>query len=413
PLLAIIIVKIGQSVRRRSKRVLENIEGLVSVLHETVRNVRTVKMFNMNEIETSKFRRENQKFTRNSFRSVKISSLTSPLTEVFGLFLAVSLLWFGGNQVYASGFMTGEDFVRFIVFLLVSYQPIKSLGGLNNTIQTGLAGAERVFGILDSPTENLTTFKRANVPSFTSRIEYRHVNFTYPQSGERVLHDISFTINRGQIIALVGSSGCGKTTILDLLPRFYEIESGGVFIDNKDIRECDLVGLRHLFGIVAQETLLFNDTVFNNIAYGVANPGKKQVIEAAAAANAAEFIEKLPRGFDTTIGENGVMLSGGQCQRISIARALLKNPPILILDEATSSLDTESERLVQNAINKLMQNRTALVVAHRLSTISHADQIFVLDSGRIVEQGKHEELLKLNNRYKYFYDIQFSSPEST
>ncbi|MBD3345805.1 MAG: ATP-binding cassette domain-containing protein [Chitinivibrionales bacterium] len=410
PLLGFIIVKIGQSVRRRSKRVLENIEGLLSVLHETVRGVRTVKMFNMNEVETRKFRGENQNYTKSAFQSSKIRSLTSPLTEIFGLFLAVSLLWFGGNQVYTTSFMTGEDFIRFVVFLLVSYQPIKSMGGLNNTIQTGLAGAERVFHILDTETEPLVSFKQSQVPAFNDQIEYRHVNFTYPETDERIIQDVSFTIKRGHITALVGSSGCGKSTLLDLLPRFYDIESGGIFIDDKDIRECDIVGLRHLFGIVAQETVLFNDTVFNNIAYGVANPGREQVIAAANAANAMEFIRKLPKEFDTVIGENGIMLSGGQCQRISIARALLKNPPILILDEATSSLDTESERLVQNAINNLMENRTALVVAHRLSTIRHADQIIVLDSGRIVEKGTHEELIQLNNRYKYFYDIQFSSP---
>jgi subfamily B ATP-binding cassette protein MsbA len=412
PFLALIIVKIGHSVRRRSRRMLESMAGLISVLQETLTGIRAVKMFNMNEAETGKFKKENQRFTRISYRSTRIGSLSSPLTEIFGLLIAVSLLWYGGSLVLAGKGMTAEDFIRYLTILIFSYQPIKSLGGVNNSIQGGLAAAERVFGIMDTRIEKLIPFAEKSAPVFDRQIEFSHVCFTYPGTTEQVLHDCSFTIKKGQVVALIGASGSGKSTILDLLPRFYEIDSGSITIDGKDIRECDLVGLRHIFGIVAQETILFNDSVYNNIAYGIANTTREKVIEAARAANAGEFIEKLPKGLDTDIGEKGVLLSGGQCQRLAIARALLRNPPILILDEATSSLDTESERLVQTAINILMQRRTALVVAHRLSTIRHADLILVIDKGRIIERGTHDELIAISNsKYRYFYDMQFTSPE--
>ncbi|MBD3420059.1 MAG: ATP-binding cassette domain-containing protein [Chitinivibrionales bacterium] len=412
PLLGYAIAQIGKTVRRRSKRVMEYLAGLVSVLHETVNGVRAVKMFNMNEVESRKFASENEKVTRSMFKNMWISSLNSPLIELLGIIVATSLLWYGGKEVLSPNSSLGaEDFVRFIILLMISYQPIKALGGINNAIQGGMAGAERVFGIIDTESEPLLSFRPEHVPHFNRTIAFSNVCFTYPQTEEEVLHDMSFTVDKGEIVALVGSSGAGKSTILDLLPRFYDVSQGSIVVDGHNIADCDLVGLRHLFGIVAQKTILFNDTVYNNIAYGVEHAHAQEVVAAAQAANALEFIEKLPRKMDTLIGENGIMLSGGQCQRLSIARALLKNPPILILDEATSSLDTESERLVQAAINKLMQNRTVLVVAHRLSTVRHADKIIVLEDGEIIEQGTHDELLRLNNRYKYFYDIQFSRPE--
>jgi ATP-binding cassette, subfamily B, bacterial MsbA len=414
PLLGFLIVKIGQSVRRRSKRVLESLAGLLSILHETIGGIRAVKMFNMNEFEEGRFNRENSLFIHRSYRSTKIASISSPLTEILGVVVVIILLWYGGQEVLKSHAHAGfgaEDFVRFIIFLFSTFTPLKSLTNITNTLQRGFAAAERVFAILDSPPEPLSTVRPESVPGFTREITVEQVNFTYPGCAEEVLHDICFTLQKGSVVALVGSSGSGKSTLLDLLPRFYPVSSGTIGIDGIDVRGMDLAGLRSLFGIVAQETVLFNDTVRSNIAYGLNGAGTEAIIAAAKAAQAWEFIDKMPSGLDTVIGERGVMLSGGQRQRLAIARALLRNPPVLILDEATSSLDTESERLVQEAINRLMENRTVLVVAHRLSTIRHADLILVLENGSIVERGTHEELLRRNNRYKYFHDIQFALPE--
>jgi subfamily B ATP-binding cassette protein MsbA len=412
PILIVCIAQIGQTVRRRSRRSLEKISGLVSIMNETVHCIRAVKMFNMNEPETRKFKGENDKFTITQFRATIFSSLSSPLTETLGVLLVAGLLWYGGRDVLMGKSFTAEDFLRFLAFLFMMFQPVKSLSSVNNSIQSGLAAGERLFAIIDTPPERLTSVGSSAAIGFTKEIQFRDVCFTYPGTAEEVIHGMRFTVKKGQIMALVGSSGSGKTTILDLLPRFYDISSGSITLDGRDIRTFDLVALRSLFGIVSQETILFNDTVANNITYGVTGASQERVIEVAKAAQAWEFIEKMPQGLQTVIGERGVMLSGGQRQRLSIARALLKNPAILILDEATSALDTESERLVQSAINTLMENRTALVVAHRLSTISRADHILVLEDGRIVEQGTHNELLQLNKRYKYFYDIQFSSISS-
>jgi subfamily B ATP-binding cassette protein MsbA len=311
-----------------------------------------------------------------------------------------------------------------LVFLFSIFTPLKEIGRLNTTLQAGFASAERVFTALDSSVEGAggangfndaggeaSDNDKGSAPvktSFDKNITFAHVNFTYPGCEEAVLKDISFEIKKGSVAALVGSSGSGKSTTLDLLPRFYDVTSGSIRIDGVDIREMGLANLRKLFGTVSQETFLFNDTVANNISYGMPGASRESVVSAARSANAWEFIEKMPDGLDTVIGERGVMLSGGQRQRLSIARALLLNPPILILDEATSSLDTESERLVQAAINNVMENRTVLVVAHRLSTIRHADMILVLESGVVVERGTHEELLEKNSRYKYFHDIQFA-----
>jgi subfamily B ATP-binding cassette protein MsbA len=409
PLMAALISVIGNTVRRRSKRLFEQMEGLTSVLHETVNCIRTVKMFNMSRTETEKFKKENNKLIRINFRTTASIALTSPLTETLGVFVTVVLLWIAGKEVLAGRGFGPEDFVRFLAFLFMTFQPIKSLGNVNNTLQNGLAAAQRTFDLIDIKPEPIAELVSEKIPAFDREIKFSRVHFTYPGASEEVIRDVSFAVKKGQIAAIVGSSGSGKSTILDLVPRFYEIDSGAILIDDKDIRECDMVGLRHLFGIVAQETVLFNDTVFYNIAYGKQDSSESKVIEAAKAANAWEFIERMPQGLQTIIGERGVMLSGGQRQRLSIARAILKNPSILILDEATSSLDTESERLVQSAINTLMKNRTALVVAHRLSTITHADLILVIEDGRITEQGSHDDLIKRDGRYKYFFDMQFSS----
>jgi subfamily B ATP-binding cassette protein MsbA len=412
PILGFCVVQIGRTVRRRTKRALESVSGLSSIMNETVNCIRVVKMFNMNEAEEKKFKAENQHFTRACFRAQVFNAMSSPLTETLGILMVAGLLWFGGRDVLMGKSFTAEDFLRFLAFLFIMFQPLKSLSQVNNSIQTGLAAAERVFTLIDTPSEKLTSVASSAVPRFESEIRFSNVRFTYPGTSEEVIHDMNFTVKKGQVIALVGSSGSGKTTILDLLPRFYEVTGGSITIDGIDTGGFDLVGLRRLFGIVSQETVLFNDTVENNIAYGMAGAPQDKVIEAAKAAQAWEFIEKMPKGLATVIGERGVMLSGGQRQRLSIARALLKNPAILILDEATSALDTESERLVQDAINNLMKDRTALVVAHRLSTIARADRIVVLEDGRLTEQGTHDELMRLNKRYKYLHGIQFTQETS-
>jgi len=407
PLMGFIIYHIGRAVRRRSHRMLNNYSGLVAVLSEVVNGIRAVKMFNMHEAESEKFRNENAVFSRNNLRAVRMHVLPSPLTEIMGILVTVVLLWYAGRRILAGQGLDAEDFVRYLVILLASYQPIKSMGRINSIIQSAIAAAQRVFAFLDTPPEPLFDAASREMPPFEREIAFNDVRMTYPGCSDEVLHGISFSVPKGSVCALVGSSGSGKSTILDLLPRFYDITSGSITIDGRDIREFDLSGLRRLFGIVSQDTILFNNTVRNNIAYGTDTATDEKIRAAAAAANALEFIEELPLGFDTVIGEKGVMLSGGQRQRLAIARALLRNPPVLILDEATSALDTESERLVQSAINTLMHKRTVLVVAHRLSTILHADTILVLEDGTIIERGTHRELLARSGRYKYLYDIQF------
>jgi|WetSurMetagenome_2_1015567.scaffolds.fasta_scaffold00150_34 ATP-binding cassette, subfamily B, bacterial MsbA len=408
PVLGVLINYIGKAVRRRSRRSLDSVSGLSSIMNETMNCIRAVKMFNMHGFESKRFRDENAHFTRTCTRAQVVNAVSSPLTETLGILMVAFLLWFGGHDVLAGKAFTAEDFLRFLTFLFMMFQPLKTLSGVNTSIQSGLAAAERVFAILDTAPEKLSGVSAPQAVRFEQGIRFENVCFTYPGTDAEVIHNVDFEVKKGQVVALVGSSGSGKTTILDLLPRFYEISSGHIRIDGADTRDMDLIALRRLFGIVSQETILFNDTIFKNITYGLGDAPQERVVEVARAAQAWEFIEKLPQGLSTVIGERGVMLSGGQRQRLSIARALLKNPEILILDEATSALDTESERLVQSAINTLMENRTALVVAHRLSTISHADRVLVLDEGRITEQGTHAELLKLNKRYKYFHDIQFS-----
>lgn len=408
PILSFVIWTIGTTVRRRSRKMLKVFSGLVAILGEVVSGIRIVKMFSMERSEQKKFEAESQQFVTRSFRAYVVSSLSGPITETLGVIVAALLLWYGGREVLSGRGISPEDFMLFLIYVFSCFKPLKSLTSINSVLQTGFASADRVFGLLDTPPEKLPEPATASAPELREGIEFRDVHFTYPATTDEVLHGVSFTIKRGQVIALVGPSGSGKSTILDLLPRFYEIQSGAIFIDGVDVRQLDLPVLRRHFGTVAQETVLFNDTVLGNISYGVPGATQEQVVACAKAANAWEFIEKLPQGLQTIVGERGTLLSGGQRQRLAIARALLRNPPVLILDEATSSLDTESERLVQQAVNTLMQSRTVLVVAHRLSTIRHADQILFLENGSIVERGTHEQLYAGSGRYRRLHDMQFA-----
>ncbi|MFW5960415.1 MAG: ABC transporter ATP-binding protein [Chitinivibrionales bacterium] len=411
PVLLAFFIYASKVIRRRSKRSLQSFSGLVDILNETIRGIKVVKLFDMAESEKEKYFKENQKFTKKSFRAVLIKEAMSPVTESIAMAISAFLLWYGGSQVLSgTSQITGDDFVRFLMILFSSYQPLKRITKINNYIQNGIAAAQRVFAVMDTGSEPKPSKEPPAPASFNNKIEFNNVTFSYPGCSEKVLKDLSFKAGKGEVIAIVGPSGAGKSTVLDLLPGFYQPDSGSIKIDNTDIRDMYIRELRQLFASVSQDVILFNDSVRNNIAYGQSTDkvSEAEIFRAVDSANARGFIEELPDGIYTHVGENGVMLSGGQKQRISIARAILKNPQILILDEATSALDTESEMLVQKALTRLMKNRTSIVVAHRLSTIKHADRIIVLEQGRIVEEGSHSELLKLNKRYKYFYDIQFS-----
>lgn len=407
PLCGIFIVKIGQSVKRKSKRALQRISKVVAVFQEAITGIRIVKAFSGEQKESKRFHEENQNYLRLKFRQGRLSYLTSPLNETFGVLTLVILLWFGGRLVIFRMGLAPEDFVRYLVFLFATFQPLKELAGLNNTIQSGMAAAERIFSVLDEVPEPFEKPNVKKIHGFKEAIQYDHVFFRYKPESPDVLIDINLKIRKGETVAFVGPSGAGKTTLVNLLPRFYDVSQGKILFDGIDIREIDLFSLRKQIGIVTQECILFHDTVRANIAYGVENTSDEEIQAAAKAANAWEFIRQMEHGLDTRIGEKGVNLSGGQRQRLSIARAILKNPPILILDEATSELDTESERLVQEAIEKLMENRTVLVIAHRLSTVIHADKIVLLDHGRIGSTGTHRKLLESSPLYRRLYDLQF------
>ncbi len=407
PFTGMTIILIGRSIRRKSKRTQVQIAGIMDIINETLSSIRIVKAFVMEKYEVQRFLKENEKYFRLLFRRARLRYIASPITETIGVIIGVTLLWFGGLEVLSQKGITAEDFIRFIFLLFSTLGPIKSLGNVNIRLQTGIASAERVFHIMDTRSSIVDCPNAIQKKEFSSNIKFSHVYFNYSIEDLPVLEDISFEIQKGDVFAMVGPSGAGKSTIADLIPRFYDVNKGEITIDGIDIRKITINSLRGLMGIVSQETVLFNDTVARNIAYGLSDIPTERIIAAAKAANALEFIERMPEGINTVIGERGVKLSGGQRQRLSIARALLKNPPILILDEATSSLDTESEKLVQHAIENLMEDRTVLVIAHRLSTVKNADQIVVLDKGKIVQTGTHQELIKTAGLYKDLYDIQF------
>ena len=408
PFSQMVITTIGKSIRRKSRRNTKQIGGILSIITETLSSIRIVKSFAMEAFEINRFNKESWKYFKLLFRSDKLKYLSPPIIEMIGVTIAVILLWIGGTAVMKGGDLSSEDFLRFLLLLFAMLGPIRSLSNVHLTLQNGLASAERIFRVLDTEPEITNSSDSVVINNFRDQIKFKQVNFSYEEN-DSILTDISFTIPKGDVLALVGPSGAGKSTIADLIPRFYDVTSGSIEIDGKDIRTIELNSLRKMLGIVSQEILLFNDSIASNIAYGQNEINLEKITEAAQAANALEFIIDTRDGFDTIIGEKGVKLSGGQKQRLAIARAILDNPPILILDEATSSLDTESEKLVQGAVERLMKDRTVLVIAHRLSTVVNADKIIVLKEGKTVEIGTHEELLQQNGQYKKLYDIQFTS----
>ena len=409
PVSGIIIFGISHSIRRRSARSQAQLAGMTSMIAETIGSMRIVKAFATKGFEINRFAKETQKYYKLMIRRDRLRFVSSPVSETFGATIAALLLWVGARDVLVIESISSEDFLRFILLLFSLFQPLKNLTNVVNELQNGLASADRVFAIMDIKSDIQDVDNAFKVKDLNSSLSFNDVSFTYGNKDEKVLNNINFKINKGEIFALVGPSGAGKSTLVDLIPRFYDTLSGSIKIDGKDIKDLELKSLRSLMGIVTQETFLFDDTVKANISYGVENISDDKIKDAAKAANAHEFIQKLPDGYNTIIGERGVSLSGGQKQRIAIARAIVKNPPILILDEATSSLDSESEKHVQSAIENLMSERTVFVIAHRLSTVHNANKILVLENGQIVQEGKHDDLINVDGLYKQLHKMQFQT----
>jgi len=409
PLAILPINRFGKRLRRISRRSQERMGSITTFLHETITGNRIVKAFNMEEYEKRRFAEENDRFFVTVFRRTKIRALSHPLMEFFGGLAAAFLIWVGGYSVIR-GETTPGTFFSFMTALFMLYSPIRDLNKGNLEIQEGLAAAARIYELLDTLPEIKDEAGALPLPPVSKGVDFRNVTFKY--DGEPVLKDISFQVRVGEVVAIVGMSGAGKTSLVNLLPRFYDIEQGHILIDGRDIRRVTIQSLRDQIGLVTQQTFLFNDTVRNNIVYGSRERTEQEMIKASTAAHAHDFIMRLPQGYDTMIGEQGVKLSGGERQRLSIARALLKDAPILILDEATSSLDSDSEAEVQKALERLMENRTVFVIAHRLSTIRNAHRILVLSGGLLVEEGNHEELMARQGEYRRLYELQFKENET-
>ncbi len=405
PLVIYPIVNFGRRHRRLSKGSQQTTAQVSNILYETITGNRIVKAFCMERYEISRFAETLDRLFAIVMRNTRISAISHPLMEFFGGIGISLVVWYGGSQVLA-GKSTPGTFFSFLTALIMIYEPIKGVSKINNSLQQGIAAAERVFDILDVEPDVAEKKDALEMPSVKEAIEFRDVRFKYDDHTE-VIKGINLKVMAGEVLALVGSSGGGKSTLVNLIPRFFDVSSGSLTFDGIDIRDVTLSSLRRQIGIVTQQTILFNDSVRNNISYGSPDASFEQIREAARAAHALNFIEQLPEGFDTVIGESGARLSGGERQRVSIARAILKNAPILILDEATSSLDTESEREVQQAIENLVQSRTTFVIAHRLSTIRNADRIIVIQEGKIAEEGTHDSLLPLGGVYKMLHDMQF------
>lgn len=405
PMAAVPIVVFGKKFRKISTTYQTKIGEATSQLHETIAGVRIVKAFGTEEFEKNRFFKKMQSIMDTLMLETRYSCLSHPLIEFLGGIGMAMIIWFGGSQVL-QGNSTPGAFMSFLTALIMLYEPVKGVSKINTTVQQGMAAATRIFSLLNVQSEIREATPALELAPFSRSIVFADVSFSYEKELP-VIKQLTLRVNRGEVLAVVGPSGSGKTTLANLIPRFYEIGQGGIFIDDVDIRQVSFASLRRQMALVTQQTILFNDTIRNNIAYGLEGCPEEKIVDAARSAYALDFILELPQGFDTVIGEAGARLSGGQQQRISIARALLKDAPILILDEATSALDTESEREVQRALENLMHNRTTIVIAHRLSTIQNADRIIVLKEGRLVEEGTHEELLALGGEYHDLYRLQF------
>lgn len=406
PIAAIFIALIARSLKGASRRAKETLGHLISLIEETLGSIKVIKAFNAEHYLSEKFENTNQKFYKQSLRVYRQTDLSSPLSESIVMGILMMILFIGGSMVF-NGNLEASLFITYFGLASQLIPPIKQLTTSYNNIQKGIASEERIGKILDAEITIKDVANPVVLNSFDKSIEYKDVSFMYHKSGQGyVLKGINLEIQKGKTIALVGQSGSGKTTLADMIPRFYEADKGELLIDGHDIKKVQTKSLRNLIGVVTQESVLMNDTVMNNILFGIKNKTKEEVIEAAKMANAHEFIMGMSDGYETNIGDRGGKLSGGQKQRISIARAILKNPEILILDEATSALDTESEKLVQDALQKLMKGRTSVVIAHRLSTIKNADEIIVMSEGEIVERGNHAELIHKDGQYKKLCDMQ-------
>jgi len=405
PVTGFIIGRIGRSLRRESKIGQDKFAGLLAVIEETISGLRIIKAFTAINFSDERFKKLNASYAKVLLGIYRTRDLSSPLSEFLSSVVIIIVLWFGGRLVLSDDpSISAAMFITYIVIFSQIIPPAKTFATGFYNLQKGLASSDRIFEVLDADEVIEEKPNALAKTDFQDHIEYHNVSFKYQT--EWVLKNINYKIQKGNIIALVGQSGGGKSTFVDLIPRFYDVNKGEIIIDGKNIKDYKIDQIRGLTGIVTQDPILFNDTVFNNIAFGKDDVSEADVIEAAKVANAHEFIEKMDEGYQSNIGDRGVKLSGGQRQRISIARAVLRNPPVLILDEATSSLDTESERLVQDALARVMSNRTSVVIAHRLSTIIHADEILVLQKGEIVEKGTHHELIARNGAYKKLYDLQ-------
>ncbi|WP_041223550.1 ABC transporter ATP-binding protein [Deferribacter desulfuricans] len=410
PLVVLPLIKIGKKIKKYSRRGQEKMGDISSVLQESFSGIRVVKAFANEDKEKEKFKVHNEKLVRNEIKKIVYNEISSPMMELIGAIGLALVIYYGGLKVI-EGVSTPGTFFSFIAAIAMMYDPFKRINSANNNIQSAIAAAERIFEIMDTENEILENDGELECDAKGKDVIFDHVYFRYKDNEDYVLKNINLSVKPGTTVAIVGSSGAGKSTLVSLIPRFYDVTSGAIKIGETDIRDFKVHSLRKNIGIVSQEPFLFNDTVFNNIAYSMNNVTEEDVINAAKAAYAHEFILELPEGYNTVIGERGVRLSGGQRQRITIARALLKNPPILILDEATSALDTESEKIVQKALENLMKHRTSFVIAHRLSTVINSDVIVVLDKGEIESIGTHKELLVKSKVYKKLYHMQFQNGE--